>query len=366
MTLANNSPYAIATDASGNLYIAETGSAGTSASVVKETWTGDGYTESVVASGLNYPVGVAVDGAGNVYIADQDATQVLKETPLNGGGYAQTAAFTNLGSVEGVAVDGSGNVYIGSLAFHLLKETLTAGSYTQSTIDATVYPFGIAVDGSGNIYFIQNNTQIFKETLADGVYSQSVIASGLGRAYGVTLDGSGNVYAADIGNGTVVQETPSGNTYTPSTVAHDLNGILGVAVDSRGNIYASSAEANTVWALDLSTPPSLVFANTSVGATSGDSPQTVTIHNAGNAALSFPIPSIGDNPSIASNFTLNSSAASACPLIGSSSSTPGTLPAGASCTLPISFAPTAAGALSGSLVLTDNNLNIATPTYSTR
>ena len=127
------SPYAIAEDAAGSLYIAEAVSANSPQNaVVKETWTGSGYTQSTVATGLAYPVGVAVDGAGNVYIADQDASEVLKETPLSGGGYTQSAAFTDLGTVEAVAVDGSGNVYISSLAYGLLKESLTAGVYSQS------------------------------------------------------------------------------------------------------------------------------------------------------------------------------------------------------------------------------------------
>jgi hypothetical protein len=78
---------------------------------------------------------VAVDGAGNVYIADQDAMEVLKESPSNGG-YTQSVPFTNLGNVEAVAVDGSGNVYIASLAYGVLKETLSAGGYSQSTTGA--------------------------------------------------------------------------------------------------------------------------------------------------------------------------------------------------------------------------------------
>jgi NHL repeat len=146
------SPYAIAEDAAGSLYIAEAVSAySPQNAVVKETWTGSGYTQSTVATGLAYPVGVAVDGAGNVYIADQDASEVLKETPLSGGGYTQSAAFTGLGTVESVAMDGSGNVYISSLAYGLLKETLTAGGFSQSTVAGTVYAFGIAVDDQGNI-----------------------------------------------------------------------------------------------------------------------------------------------------------------------------------------------------------------------
>ncbi|MGP8253239.1 MAG: hypothetical protein ACLQHF_14510, partial [Terracidiphilus sp.] len=44
----------------------------------------------------------------------------------------------------------------------------------------------------------------------------------------------------------------------------------------------------------------------------------------------------------------------------------GTLAAGASCTLPISFEPTTGGSITGSLVLTDNALNAAPPGYATQ
>jgi hypothetical protein len=86
----------------------------------------------------------------------------------------------------------------------------------------------------------------------------------------------------------------------------------------------------------------------------------------GNAALSFPIPSSGSNPNISATFTLNSSGASACPLTSGGSVTVGTLAAGASCQLPVSFVPAAGGALSGSLVVTDSNLNAAAPGYTTQ
>ena len=362
------SPYAIAQDAAGNLYIAEAVSAHSPQNaVVKETWTGSGYTQSTVATGLAYPVGVAVDGAGNVYIADQDAMEVLKETPSSGGGYTQSAAFTNLGTVEAVAVDGSGNVYISSLAYGLLKETLTAGSYIQSTIAGTVYAFGIAVDEQGNIYLGDSvNNQVLKETLSSGNYTQSILASGLNGPHAVAVDGTGNVYIADTSNKQIVKETLSGGTYTQSTLASGLNGILGVAVEASGNVFASSDQANSVWKVDYSDPPSLSFATTSFGSTASDSPKTVTLTNVGNAALNFPIPTVGSNPSIATSFTLDSSGSSDCPLLSATGSAPGTLAAGASCLLPISFRPAAVGALSGSLVLMDDNLNATAPAYTTQ
>jgi hypothetical protein len=63
---------------------------------------------------------------------------------------------------------------------------------------------------------------------------------------------------------------------------------------------------------------------------------------------------------------LNSTSSGTCPLTGSTSSTPGVLAAGVSCTLPISFAPTATGNISGSLVTTDDHLNATAPTYATQ
>lgn len=369
LALSNaTSPYAMAQDAAGNLYIAEAvGAYSPQNAVVKETWTGSGYTQSTVVSGLGYPVGVAVDGAGNVFIADQAAGEVLKETPLSGGGYTQTALFSALGSVEAVAVDGSGNVYISTLAYGLLKETLTAGSYTQSTINGNVYAFGIAVDGQGDIFLGDSvNNQILKESLVNSNYTQSTVATGLNGPHGVAVDGSGNLYIANTQGGQIVKATLSGGNYTQSTLASGLNDPLGIAVDWNGNVFASSAAANTAWKLGFSDPPSLSFATTPVGSTSSDSPRIVTIQNVGNAVLSFPVPGTGNNPSIAPNFALDSSGSSNCPLVNTSSSTVTTLAAGASCLLPISFRPGAIGTLSGSLVVTDNNLNAAAPGYATQ
>ncbi|HXP07542.1 MAG TPA: hypothetical protein VN828_03555, partial [Acidobacteriaceae bacterium] len=358
-------PYAITEDAAGNLYVAEAVSAySPQNAVVKETWTGSGYAQSIVASGLAYPVAVAVDGAGNVYIADQDAEEVIVETPLSAGGYGQSATFTNLGNVEAVAVDGRGNVYIGSLGYGLVKETLTAGGYEQSIIQRDIYPNGIALDGQGNIYLSLNGSQLFKETLSGGTYTESMIASGLGRTIGVAVDAMGNVYAADYGNNQIVKETVSGGGYIQSAVAVNLPG--GVAVDGTGNVFASSVQTNIIWKLDVTDPPGLSFASAGVGATSNDSPKIVTLENVGNAALNFPIPGAGTNPSVTSGFALANGGSSGCPMLSGGSSTSGMLSAGGSCLLSVSFTPKGVGPFSGSLVLVDNNQNAVGPTYATQ
>jgi hypothetical protein len=106
---------------------------------------------------------------------------------------------------------------------------------------------------------------------------------------------------------------------------------------------------------------SLSFASTSVGTQSSDSPQAVTLENIGNAALTFPVPATGENPSVAAGFTLDSS--TTCPEVLASSSA-GSLAPGVMCDLAVDFIPTTAGADSGSVTLTDNNLNAANNTQS--
>lgn len=81
------------------------------------------------------------------------------------------------------------------------------------------------------------------------------------------------------------------------------------------------------------TPPSLSFASQSVGTSSG--PQTLTLSNSGTAALS--ITSIAASGDFSQTNTCGTSVA-----------------VGGSCTISVSFAPSATGARSGTLTVTDN------------
>ncbi|MGA7159216.1 MAG: hypothetical protein WBY53_20390 [Acidobacteriaceae bacterium] len=66
-----------------------------------------------IGSGLKVSNAVAVDASGNVYIADTQNDRVLKET-LSGGTYTQSTIGSGLVDPWGVAVDVNGVVYIAS------------------------------------------------------------------------------------------------------------------------------------------------------------------------------------------------------------------------------------------------------------
>jgi sugar lactone lactonase YvrE len=313
----------VAVDGSGNVYVVD--SVGTT--VYKETLSAGGYSRSVVANaannGLIDPVGVAVDGSGNVYIVDFGGPPVYwgtvyKETPTSGG-YSQSVVADNASNglyyPNAVAVDGSGNVYISDPVDQwVVKEAPSGGGYTQSVvadraINGLIEPCGVAVDGSGNVYIADDDFNfglnvVLKETLSAGGYTQSVVATGGGNeglAYpiGVAVDGSGNVFIASplFGATQVWKETPSAGGYTQNVVPSvGLYEPVTVAVDGKGDVYIGGAGyvgeglGTLVLKEDFSGPMSMSFASTEVGSTSSDSPQLVTLENIGNAPLTFPVP----------------------------------------------------------------------------
>ena len=353
-----------AVDGSGDVYVTDSGSN----TVYKESPSQGGYTQSKIDSGLNRPTGIALDGGANIYIANSGANTVIKDVPSASGGYTQNTVGSGLSGPTAVAVDGSGNVYIADYGNHrVLKETLSADGYTQSTIvNGTTGAEGIAVDGDGSVYlaYYAANT-IYKESPSSSdSYIESTLGSGLLYPAGLAVDGNNNVYVADSGSNTVYKETLSSGSYIQTSIADfNTSGMapLGVAIDGSGNVFVAGRGSISAVKLDLDEAPSLSFATTAVGTTSTDSPQNVTLENIGNALLIFPVPSTGTNPSIPTSFVLNNSEASACPLVDAEDSAAGSLAPGASCQLSISFVPAAVGALSDSLLVTDNSFNAAAP-----
>lgn len=353
-------PSQIAVDASGNVYIADTGNN----RVLKETFSLGGYVESSIpTSALASPTGVAIDGSGNLFIADTVNNRVLRETLADGQFVESTVPTSALQNPAAVAADGNGNIYIADYGNNrVLMESPSSGSYSETVIptSALSFPSGVAADASGNVYIADTyNSRVLKESLSSGSYTESTIpTSPLSYPFGVAVDGEGNVYIADSYNNRILKEAPSAGSYIETLVSTStLNAPLEISGSYNGNLYVADTYNNRVLKEDFADPPSLVFANAVPGSTSSDSPQIVTVENAGNAMLNFPVPSSGSNPTISSNFTLGNTGARTCPLITSGVSSAGALAAGQSCLLPVNFAPSEAGPISGTLNLSDNTLD---------
>jgi CSLREA domain-containing protein/uncharacterized repeat protein (TIGR02543 family) len=357
-------PEGVGVDGSGNVYVADYNN-----NAVKTIVAGCASASCVTSLGGGFfePVYLAVDGAGNVYVADW-GNNAVKQIPA---GCIYSSCVLTLGggfiNPGGVAVDSSGNVYIGDNGNNAVKEMppgCTSASCVAILGGGFSNPLGVAVDGGGNVYVADSGNNAVKE-MPPGCSSSScamTLGGGFAGPYSVAVDSSGNVYVADTYNN-AVKEMPPGCASASCVTALGTGFFhpAGIAVDGLANIYVGDTFNNAVDELNGAIPPSLSFANTAIGSQSSDSPQTVTLRNIGNSPLTFPVPMTGEDPSVSTNFALDS--ATTCPEVLTSSSA-GTLAAGATCALAVDFIPTTAGWISGTAVLTDNNLNASNATQT--
>jgi len=333
-------------------------------SVVKETWNGSSYVQSSIATNLGYPTALAVDGAGSVYVSDQDNYAVYKFTPTLNGSYTKTTV-DNLGTVAGLAVDGAGNVYIGRGGIGVEKETPSGAGYLGTEIFYDFYGQSIAVNGNGVLY-IADGTNLRKETPTSSGYAESILASSGVRD--VKVDELGNVYYLTYGAYEIEKLTWTGSAYVASHIQPGQSNIADLATDGWGNILFSTYDSNRAGNIFLRTTinvPSLTFASTPYESTSSDSPKSVMIENAGNKALTFPVPGTGGNPSITPGFAVVPSGGTDCPSVDANSPSAGSLDAGQSCEFTVSFTPVSTGLITGNLTITSDSVTPLSPANAT-
>ena len=299
-------PNSVAVDASGIVYVADTGNN----TIRKLVYSGTTCTVSTVAgtpgvtgsadgikgaAQFNNPSGIAVDTVGNLYVADTGNCTVRKinissgqVTTLAGspGQVGDTDGPSALfGSPIGIAVDASGTVYVADSCNHTIRmitaggvvSTLAGSSINRGCVDGIGSgasfdsPGGLAVDGSGNLFVADTlNNTIRKVTTggmvttfagSPGVYG-SYDGTGTGALFNypqsVAVDGAGNIYVADTYNNTLRKITSGGVVSTlAGTVcfighsdgvgaAATFNFPGGIAVTNNGTVYVADTCNHTI------------------------------------------------------------------------------------------------------------------------
>ena len=309
-----NRPRGVALDGSGNLYIADetnhrirkvdsSGNISTVAGTGTSGFSGDGA--AATAAQLNSPWGVALDGSGNLYIADRQNHRIRKvdssgnistvagtgTSGFSGDGAAATAA--QLYQPTGVALDGAGNLYIADWANQRIRKvdssgniSTVAGTGTQGfsgdTAAATAAqlnaPFSVAVDGAGNLYIADTSNQRIRKVDSAGVITTVAGREQLSSPYGVALDGAGNLYIADTDNARIHKMDSAGVISTVAgsgtegfsgdggaAVAAQLHWPRDMAPDGAGNLYIADQGNNRIRKVDSAGVISTVAGNGTQG-----------------------------------------------------------------------------------------------------
>lgn len=328
----------VAVDPAGDVFVADSGN-----NQVVEVPAGCNSSgcQITIDSGLNGDQRVAFDGAGNLFISDYAANRVV-EVPA---GCISPACQITVGSgfstPIGVTVDGAGNIYVADFGNFRVVEIPAAGGPQITVGYGLTDPQGVAVDGAGDVFIADfgGNQVVELPAGCSSSSCQKVVASGLNSPTAVTVDGAGDVFIADAYNSRVLEIAADGSGQT--TVGSGLILPTDVALDETGDVFIADSNNSDVVELSRSQPPSLSFASVPVNTTSA--PQTVTVQNIGNSALSF------TSFAASTNFKVDAGTTTC--------STSSPLAPGASCNVGVAFAPQSSGAQSGTLTIGDNALN---------
>jgi sugar lactone lactonase YvrE len=199
---------------------------------------------------LNSPYGVAVDNAGNLYIADEQNMRIRKvdtkgfiTTVAGGGEYTggyngdnQSATSLRLCAPIRIALSGDGTLYISEECNNIVRK-LVGGILTTVAGTPPAAPFLLGFKDNGENFGYDG----------DG---GAATKAHLNKPTGIALDTSGNLYIADSGNyvirkvsaatGTITTiagkgkpgDSGNGGPATSAEVSPD-----GIAVDKAGNIF---------------------------------------------------------------------------------------------------------------------------------
>ncbi|HEV8058850.1 MAG TPA: DUF4214 domain-containing protein [Gemmataceae bacterium] len=251
-----NSPYGMAVDSAGNLYVANEGGS----TVSKLTPAG---VVSTFASGFGGPIALAFDAAGNLYVANYGFNSISEVTP---GGTVSTFA-SNINNPSALAFDAAGNLYVaneGNTGQPQTVTKITPAGVTSIFASGFIYPDALAFDAAGNLYVgneTEANVGVVNEVTPAGVVSTFASGFTLPSSAGyLAFDGAGNLYVGSGGGNTVSKVTPAG---VVSTFASGFSNPSGLAFDG-GNLYVANAGANTVSEVDGSVSVPFTLGGTAI------------------------------------------------------------------------------------------------------
>jgi sugar lactone lactonase YvrE len=325
--------HALAVDASGNIFVADTNNnrvrkinpagivttiAGTGA------WGSEGEGGAAASAQLAGPRGVAVDGAGNLFIADSGNNRI-RRVSLSGiitttagnenGGYSGDggpATSARLNYPTAIAVDMQGNLFIADRYNNRIRFVSSMGIITTLAAPPSISdPRGVAVDFAGNVYVADSGNNRIRQISSGGI---STIAGGSAGFSGdggpahdaklslpieIAADALGNLFIADRGNyrirkidGTGIITTAAGRSDEGgAATSAQLNFPNAVAADQSGNLFIADTDSQRIRKVTPSGVVTTVAGNGAVGF-AGDGgpaayallsyPAGVTVDDAGN------------------------------------------------------------------------------------
>jgi hypothetical protein len=317
-----------------------------------------------------FPTDLKMDGAGVLWVSSYELSPADIFT-IGGNSFYLSECTDIPGTLNGfhsTAIDAAGNLaLLGGGLLQSCYTNLGVGQTSQTvSFDFSTNTPSLAIDPQNNLIVADTGNNAIKQVLsASGYTIDRAIGSGFNAPAGVASDAFGNIYVSDSGNN-AIKEIISASGYTQVKTLASLGSAgptpVHLTVDALGNVffastnlYAASSPSLTgqLIKLDFSDAPALTFPTpTKIGTTDTvDGTLAATVTNTGNQPLAIAGLALSNT-----NFSFDSNKTTC--------STSAPVAVGGSCTVGVIFTPNGNGALTGTLALTDNELNAAGTTHA--
>jgi streptogramin lyase len=271
-----NTPWGLAIDAAGDVWIANHGS-----SVVSEfSSLGAGLSGSGFGGGgLDLPYYVAIDLNGDAWLTNS-GNNTLSEFSSSGKAISTSSGYTgDLEQPYGIAIDALDNVWVGSQS-ELLSKFSNAGGFLSVGFDPETlyYP---AIDQAGKVWVAGTPQDLVRFNSNDSVFGRYT-AGGLDSPVNVAIDHSGNVWLANSAGSRVSEFSSTGGARSPSGGYSNggLGGSSGLGIDGLGNVWVTNNGTNTL--SELSNTGNLLSGLTGYLVSGLDNPISLAIDGSGN------------------------------------------------------------------------------------
>jgi hypothetical protein len=239
--IGNSEGYQFALDASGDVWVTNTGDTDppSSGSIFELNSMGTNISgfPGYSGGGVNDPNGIAIDTSGNIWVTNRNAGS-LSELSSNGTPISGSSGYTGggLGNSQSASaltvIDGSGNVWVMN-ANNSLSEFSSAGvpisgsaGYTGGGLNG---PGWLAIDGAGDVWVADQEGSLF-DGLGNSISEFNSSGTAITGSNGYESSVAGPpLYIAVDGSGNVWVTTPVTVTGGTLTKANSIVEFIGVA-----------------------------------------------------------------------------------------------------------------------------------------